>query len=258
MGYGKRKRTSRSYRRGRRTLSTRNIFSNRGSRSQAAQIAALRRRINNVYKATKPEVKIYIDDTPDTQKFTNESLSTTHIMGYVTPQKLVSGTGEGQFIGDTYRLKSCVMYGTIEYFNSLGATMHATEPLGGFIRFIYFQLKQQNVQPIYQEILDVASSGVGYELNTVKPLATSVTSQYRILGDYRYRLTPFNSHIQFKHRMPIRWNNSLCRVPSGAVINEVSQNDILVLVVTSGLHWDADLTETIQLNYCSKIAYTDA
>lgn len=258
MAYGRRKRYSRKIRRGRRTLSTRNIYANRGSRSQASQIAALRKRINNVYKATKPETKVWTSNNSTTNTFTNEALANTYILNYVTPQKLSQGVAEGYFVGDAYRLKSCVCYGTIEYFNSLGQTMHNSEPLGGFIRFIYFQLKQQNTQPIYQEILAIASTGTDYELNTVKPLANGVTSQYRILGDYRYRLTPFNSHIQFRHRMPIKWKNSLCRVPTGAVVNEVSQNDILVLIVTSGLHWDTDLTETIQCNWDSKIAYTDA
>ena len=59
MAYGyRRTRGRKSTRRGNRTLSTRRIFNNKSARAQAAQINALKRRINRVYRAAKPEVKV--------------------------------------------------------------------------------------------------------------------------------------------------------------------------------------------------------
>lgn len=260
MAYGKR-RYRRRYRRRGRVLSTRNIYNNKSARSQASQIAALRKRVNTVAKFQRPEIKTY-NPAPTRHIFSNSLLSDVYQLFqlYNMPE---SGTGDDQVIGDTYRLKSVAHYGIIEYFNSKGQMMHDTEPLGGFIRFIYFQQKTVNVAPVIGELITVVQGNIssptadqiGYELNCSRPLTPGVTNQYRILGDYKYKLTPTRSHINFKHRLPIKYKNSLVRRAFHE--REYAQNTVWLVIVTSGLHYDQDLTEKIEVTRSCKIAYTD-
>lgn len=250
--YGKRYR--RTYRRGRRTLTTRNIWANRSSRSQAAQISALRKRISAVSKACTPEVKIWNSDAVSTT-FSNSSLSDVYQLNPLT-QLLSVGPAEGQMIGDQVRLKSVCMYGTLEYYNDSATQYHDTEPAGGFIRFIYFQLKTINLPPVASEILSVSSTGASYEINCEKPLVNGFNNQFRVLGDYKYAVNPTRNHILFKHRLPIKFNNSMYKV--APVGNEVPSNAIYVMIVTAGLHWDTNFKEYITANRQVKVAYTDA
>lgn len=256
------KKFRRRYRRSsRRTLSTRNIYGNRSARSQANQIAALRRRITTVARAQRPEIKVY-NPAPTRMVFSNSILSDVYQMFHLFDMP-TAGTGDNQVIGDAYRLKSVCHYGIIEYFNNKGQMMHNSEPLGGFIRFIYFQQKTVNVAPVIGELITIVQGNitspvadqVQYELNCSRPLTPGVTNQYRILGDYRYSLTPTRSHINFKHRLPIKWRYSLVRRAFHE--KEYAQNTVWCVVVTSGLHFDTDLTEKIEVSRSMKIAYTD-
>lgn len=250
---GKVKRLRRGYRR-RGTLTTRNIYGNRSARSQASQIAALRRRISNVARAQRPEIK-QVFSSNFTDVFTNQALSNVYTLRLMSPE-MSKGTEDNQFIGDAYRMKSFKVFGTLEYFNNKGETMHTSEPAGGFVRFIYFQTKTVNVAPVISELITVSSGGgTAYELNCTRPLVRGVTAQYRVLGDYKYTLTPFTSHRHFVHNLPIKYKSSLIR--QAFLNNEYPQNVIWCVVVTSGLHWDQDYTETIQAHYCAKVAYTD-
>ena len=250
--YGRKYR--RTYRRNRRTLSTRNIWANRSSRSQAAQISALKRRVRAVSRACRPEVKIWNSDAVSTT-FDNSALANNHQLNPVF-RTLDVGTAEGQMIGDQVRIKSVCMYGTLEYYNNSATQYHDSEPAGGFIRFIYFQTKAINVAPVVSEILDVSSSGAGYEINCEKPLINGFSAQFRVLGDYKYAMNPTRNHILFKHRLPIKFKNSLLKIPP--VSQEIAMNSIYVLIVTSGLHWDTNFTESISANRQVKVAYTDA
>lgn len=56
MPYRKRS-YKRRYARRRSALSTRSIYSRRSALAQAGQIAALKKRVNKVYKVCKPEIK---------------------------------------------------------------------------------------------------------------------------------------------------------------------------------------------------------
>lgn len=250
--YGRRYR--RTYRRNKRTLSTRNIWSNRGSRAQAAQISALKRRVSAVSRACRPEIKIWTSDAVSTT-FDNSALANNHILNPVF-RTLDVGTAEGQMIGDQVRIKSVSVYGTLEYYNNSATQYHDSEPAGGFVRFIYFQLKTINVAPVVSEILDVSANGAGYEINVEKPLVSGFSAQYRVLGDYKYALNPTRNHILIKHRLPIKFKNSLLKI--APLSQEVASNSIYVLIVTSGLHWDTNFTESISVNRQVKVAYTDA
>lgn len=250
--YGKRYR--RTYRRGRRALSTRNIWANRGNRAQAAQISALKRRVSAVSRVCRPEVKIWNSQAVSTT-FDNSALANNHILNPLVTD-LAAGVLEGNMIGDQVRMKSVCQYGTLEYYNSSATQFHESEPAGGFIRFIYFQLKSINVAPVVSEILKVDNVGAGYELNVEKPLVNGFSSQYRVLGDYKYALNPTRNHILFKHRLPIKFKNSLLR--KAPLSQEKPVNSIYVLIVTSGLHWDTNFSESITANRQVKVAYTDA
>lgn len=82
------------------TLSTRNIYANRSSRSQAYQIAALKRRINYVSKQCKPEVKVLSSDV------IIDSFSDNTSYGKIKVMPPEQGTGENQRVGNSWNVKN--------------------------------------------------------------------------------------------------------------------------------------------------------
>ena len=98
------KRSNRKY--SRRTLSTRNIYSNRSARSQAYQIAALKRRINYVSRQCKPEIKVLTSD------LVSDSYEDATTYGKIKVMPPAQGTGENERVGNSWNVKS----GTIRLF----------------------------------------------------------------------------------------------------------------------------------------------
>ena len=96
----KRRFYKRRYARKRSTLTTRNIYANRSARSQAYQIAALKRRINYVSRQCKPEVKVLTSDV-----ITDLFTSTTSY-GKVKVLPPAKGTSENQRIGNSWNVKN--------------------------------------------------------------------------------------------------------------------------------------------------------
>lgn len=242
----------RRYRRSR--LSKTRVLTRTSAKSQALQINALNTKVNNMYRKLRPEFKSYYT-SPVQHTFNNTALDNTWLkFNMVTDTLLSNGTSNSSMTGDYAYILPSYLDITLEYYNSLGQMMHDTEPLGGSVRFIILRTKSNmnldNIEP--SEILShFGNSGANYELNTVTPLITGITEKYNILADRTYTLTPYHSHIYTRIKFKcgsFRKNNQSDFAGKGA---------IFCLVVTSGLHYDSNLTETIQLSYSAKIPFRD-
>lgn len=252
MAYAKRvaRRKYRLRRRLNAALSTRRIFSNRGARSQAVQINALRKRINHVYRMTKPETKIKLSDNKISQ-FSSSSLSS--VWAYMSMPVINNGNTDQDRLGNLINMKTLTYFLSGEYFNNSPSGYHDTESSGAQVRFVVLQYKDAtsttNV-PQLSEILDGGSTtGAGYTLLAVRPLTTNITQKMKVLYDKSWPVTLEKN--QFFRRVTV--HPGKIRYESDG-----SCNYVRAFMIVTGLHADTDFTEHVHAAWQCKAAYTDA
>ena len=178
-------RRGRSYRRGR--LSIRSIYLNRSARAQASQIAALRNRINKVYKACKPERKVAIG-SPASFDLNSGISGSSHLS--LASLDIHQGDNDQTRIGNLVWRKD-TYYLTFEYYNDSSTGYHDTESSGTSLRIICGQWKDQHGQSAVPVLTDLISnystSGSGMSISTIAPLVDGTTSYFRIAKDYKFK-----------------------------------------------------------------------
>ena len=250
MPYVRRRRNYRRSRYGRRrVLSTRNIYTKRSSLAQATQIAALRRRVNKVYKSCKPEMKTALA-TNDIFSFSSNTGS--YVFKWVHPPTINIGAGDHDRVGNKIRCREMYAF-TAEYYNNSSTGYHDSESSGVQIRVIMIQHKTQANQvdaPDPSNILaNWGTSGTNYSAAAVTPFVDNVTEKYKIIKEKRYFLTSARNQMQIKISSP--WYT--CRFADNGYSNHCQ-----VLIVVCGLHWDTNFTEWVQMARIAKVFYTDA
>lgn len=196
----RRYRRGKKYFRRRRTLSTRNIYNKRSSKSQAIQIHALNKKVNAIARRNRPDTHLAVSD-PVSRQFTNESLATVS-------QSYSSGLlPTGQYC----RLLDFTISGTFEYGDNKEAYPGVEVPRAGSIRLVIWQSlasKEASAVQKISSLIDVSGTGAGYELNTMRPFKEGVTAYVKILYDRTYTVSdqypvrPFRVHI--KNLLPMR------------------------------------------------------
>lgn len=232
----------RKYRR--RTLSTRNIYNKRSSKSQANQIYSLNKKVNAIARANRPDTHILIND-PVTQEFTNSSLATVHksYSSGLTPT------------GNYARLLTFKISGTFEYGDNKESFPGIEVPRAGTIRLVIWQSlasKSSGTVQSIENLIDVSNTGAGYELNTMRPFKEGVTAYVKILYNKVYSVSAEKPIRPFKVRinklMPMRLETG----------DSKPRGEIYFGFVTSGLHWaSASYSEHITCNFITKLAYND-
>lgn len=228
----------------RRTLSTRNIYNKRSSKSQANQIYSLNKKVNAIARANRPDTHI-LTSNPVSQEFTNSSLATIHksFSSGLTPT------------GNYCRLLDFKISGTFEYGDNKESFPGIEVPRAGTIRLVIWQSlssKASSTVQSMENLIEISNSGSSYELNTMRPFKDGVTGYVKILYDRTYNVSnqypvrPFKVHI--KNLMPMRLETG----------DNKPRGEIYYGFVTSGLHWvNTSYNEHITCNFITKIAYND-
>lgn len=249
MAYGK-YRGRRNYRRNRRTLSNRSVYSKTSARSQARQIALLRNRVNSVYKATRPEMKVLngsiIYKTLDSQTLFNTYWT-------IGGPNLELGSGDNQRVGDKINVRNVQFTFTAEYYNNSATGYHNSESAGTTMRIIVGQYKTPrayDVVPLISAVLSQSSNTPPiYTHQAVVPLKNGITEDYYILKDMKFAMTSSNNQRLIKFNVKprnIRWDAN------------GNYNNFWVMVISAGLHFDTDFSEFVQMTANLKMVYTDA
>ncbi|QIR82206.1 capsid protein [Chicken virus mg6_2056] len=257
MAYGKRYTKRRSYRRRRGHLSNRYIYGKKSASSQAKQIAALRNKVSALARANRPETRIqYAEFSKD---FNNSALSNNSwgTFAYVPKDKI-----DGNFI----RYKTIKLSGILEYSDTFATNVSIDHQRTCSVRIVVYQMKQSssNTTPLLENLIDVGSSGVSYELNSIKPFKTGTGQIVKILSNRVITL----SNIQNIKRFNITINKGMLN-QTFQMEGEVDQGDndaltfpyprgtIGIGFVCAGLHWDSSYTQQVNMNCFLKLAYTD-
>lgn len=253
--YGKRYSKRRSSRRS--VLNTTRVLTRKSATSQAKQILALRRKVNRVYRATKPEIKL-LQSTPLSSTFSNSPiLSNTFYTVYLKP---LQGTTDGQRVGDRIKILSGTLYLSLEYqivtnANSEEPSFHLGEASGCQVRVIFLQPKQClqeidvfNIDP--SKILEYGGgTGNSYSMRTVSPFAQNITERFTVLADRKFIVSVNRPIVEGRIKMPGRTarftDDNLSTMP-------------FCMIITSGLHSDANFSDQVIASYAVKYPFTDA
>lgn len=246
-------RRNRYYRRNRRyvrrPLTTRNIYMNRSARSQATQIAALRKRVNRVYRACKPELKTTTSN-PFEQLFSNGATAIS-AKSFVCPD-IDKGSNANQRIGDKiYRRDSFKL--TLGYTNNSSSGLHNNEVSGSFVRLIagiWKEPKNAGSTPISTDIIkDYSQSGLGYRVSVVQPLQNEITTAHQIFYDKVIKLDLNQPLKLVKVQSPwynARWDSD------GNVVHA------WLWVFVNELDYDTTFEERVELTGLCKTVFKDA
>jgi hypothetical protein len=274
MAYGKRYRSYRKGRRGTRTLTTRRIFNNKSAKAQASQIYALKRRINRVYRATKPEVKVV--ETLRTERMLLPNMDENVVaFDFVRPS---IGTADDQRVGSMIHMVQPTLFISAKYDSptrSNPAPIYNQQLLrsGAAMRIIAIQSKfALNIPPTINEILhsNISTSfqGVDNIANLRIPFEIGISTRFAIIYDkvkfFSFNKPILSQRINFKPKIKnLKWNPE-----SGGGSDETyvyPVGTIFVYLVQGGLESNnldlnaegVDFTR-ITFSYSQKLAYTDA
>lgn len=248
MGYyGNRKyRGRRNYR-----LSDRRIYGRTSAKSQAAQIAALRNRVNRVYNVCKPETKTIVTSATELS-YTSSSLS-SYWHGYAMTYPDL-GTGDKDRIGNMIRVLNGVLYLSCEYFNNSTTGYHDSESSGAQVRVIIGQFNATHAHGTTPNIDNVfefpSNTGANYTQLALSPLREGITNSNRILKDIRFTMTSDRNQKMLK--IPYNPPNPFVFDDNGTF------PAVWAMIVVTGLHYDSDFTETVKITTSDKLVFTDA
>lgn len=233
----------------RKTTGARNVFLNRSAKSQAKQIYALSKRINSVYRATKPEVKIF-DGANSTYTFSSNDLTNTYKITYFNGPPI--GVSDGECIGNKIRCISLDLYFTGEYYNNSNTGYHDSESAGTPFRIIVLQRKKSanNTDLTLRDILSTyGGSGADYTMQAICPLVRGITDNFKVLLDKKIIFTSSKNQAIRHYKMKpnnIKWDN------------DGISNGFITCLISAGLHYDTNFKEYVDGTVKEKLVYTDA
>lgn len=239
---------SRNYRK--RVLGNRNIYANRSSRNQAVQIAALRNRVNRVYKVCKPETKVVFDSDVD-KDFSNSAFSSTWVSW--NPAVITSGPADNQRIGDkVYRRDIYKLVLTYSNDADDKGGLHNNESSCALCRVVCGMWKEPKGQyslPTPDSIINNwGTSASHYNVNCIQPLINGVTTEHKIFYDKTFKVT-LNDPIQL-----VSVKTPFYQSRYDALGNHVHS---WLMVITGDLDWDSEFTETLECHGIRKTVFKD-
>lgn len=200
--YASRARTARGRRYKKRTFSRYNTYKYRSSKAQAYQIYKLNKKVNHVYKMTKPEIQIYTDDdnnggTPHL----DVNLTTSDNQGYSAGIAPIITRQNNCFTGHYCRIKDVSITGALEF---VGNPVSGPQTQTCGLRLIFFRLRSDMTSsPTRVDILRITNNKpTNYYLNC--PLNDGFATRYKLVRDFRTVLTPTSGptksfRIRFKY-----------------------------------------------------------
>lgn len=222
---------------------------NKSSRAQAVQIAALKRRVNKVYRACKPEIKTVVGD-PEEQLFSNGATAVS-AKSYSVPN-ITQGSGSNNRIGD--KVLRCDSFKiSLGYTNNASGGLHSNEVSGAYVRLvagIWKEPKNSGSTPTSTSVIrDYSQSGLGYRVSCLQPLQDEITAEHRIFYDKVIKVDLNNPLQLVKIRSPwytARWDSN------GFVVHT------WLWVFVNELDYDATFEERVEFMCVPKTVFTDA
>lgn len=254
MPYARRSRR-RARRSRRRTLSNRSVYGSKSARAQANQIAALRNRINRIARDNRPEVKVTYGEYGNI--FNNSSTSATSWGTFIYVPK-------NKIDGNMIQYKTFRLCGNFEYSDTFATNVAIDHQRTCTMRIVVYQLRSASSQsPSAEDILDVTTSGIGYELNAYKPFKSGAGRVVKILSNRVITLSDqqpikrFDIKLRSRGLIPQTYLMGAETDMDGLVSLPTPRGAFGIQIVASGLHWDSSFSQQVKCNFFVKLAFTD-
>lgn len=189
--YTRRSYRTRRYRKKSSTFSKYNTYRKRSSKAQAYQIYRLNKKVNYVYRMSKPEVQIYQSDvSPIYTEVTTDTLN-----GRTFALHRVVDHGLDIFNGRLARLKNLFLTGSFKF---TGNPRETSQEAVGCLRLVFFRATQ--VYWGLPAVVDVLPSNVTNYTNEYFmkcPLSQGFSARFKLVADYKFYLFPKKSSTKF-------------------------------------------------------------
>lgn len=269
MAYGKKKGYKRPYRKSRK-LSNYNIATKTSARAQSKQIYALKKRVNQIYRLTKPETQIQTRSsvsplsltgvTAGGYSFVQDSSSNTSYnvvpsVFWATAPSSTGGTSEP--VNNWVRSYSFTLYGNWQY-NTVDS---ANTPLT--LRIVILQTKKTRSDSITaDDVFTNSDSTAGPRFSAVYgPLQDGITATGRVLSDKRYNLNFQRPNVSIKTALRYLYNfrRDTAAATSSGGSEGVPAGSINVFYALYGIGPSGATTtlSTSTLNLMYKLAWSD-
>lgn len=253
--YGKRSYKKRYYKR-KRTFSRYNTYRHRSSKAQAYQIYKLNKKVNHVYKMTKPELQIYTDDINNSgTPHIDIDLTTSDTNGYKSACLPIINRGNGCFNGHYARIKDVTITASLEY---MGNPLEGAQTQTCGLRLIFFRTRADMVEnPNRTDILKILNDKPNnYYLNC--PLEQGFSTRYKLVKDFRTVLTPQSSPAK-SYKIHFKYPYSLLAKTSLDVSSQSRCKNSLwcVYYICRAGTYAGSSVDTFQFSGYLKFAYTD-
>lgn len=241
----------RVYRKNKKTLSTKNIYSRRSAKAQANQINALKKRITSINRRLRPEIHTHMLSQVWNKTLSSALAADSYWSGFY--QWPTRGTGEAGFIGNKFNMLNMYVYFNFEYYNNSQTGYHNSESSGTPIRIIVLKTKQMESlsnQPTLNDLLVYSSAtGNDYTMRALSPYKDGTADRFRIMYDRTFYMTTDK-------------NQKLVKVSLGRSRIEFDPDastgiQYYYYVAPAGLHYDSNFQEFVNMTISAKIAYTD-
>lgn len=262
----------RSYRKhyGKRKLSNYNIAMKTSAKAQSRQIYALKKRINYVYRLTKPEIQIQqrvatditltalaqaVMGFPLVGTSTSNAIIYPSVLDANTASQNNAASGDTAAIGPNRfaRARSIVFYGNWQY----GTVAEANTPLT--LRIVIIQTKTTRDQLIgADDVFTAGNSGSNYFAAVYGPLQSGLARTCKVLSDKRYQLNYQRPNVSIQTRL--RYLSNFYRDRSTNQAGDSSSDYIPkgAIQVLYALYSPAATLSSSTLSFMYKLAYTDS
>lgn len=251
----------------RRRLTKASIYANKSARAQSRQIARLNSKVNYLTRQNRPEILTLWRTFSRT--FTNASLASNYETGWYVHPWTNNFTGRSfndDLQGNYCRIKGFSWDGIVEYSddwsNSNASQNHQRS---ASYRVVILQDKDVSAQysdsDLFSLIFNVGSGLVSDDTNTTQPLKTGIKSMFKVLFSRAYTISNERPVHHHKISIPLKKLMSFSSVMNAnGTTSSTSQGykgNIRVVILTGGLHSDADFNSQIVVSSTLKIAFTD-
>lgn len=245
MAYGRSYRYRKNYKRRGYRFSRFNLYRKRSSKAQSAQIYRINKKVNKLKRDISPDISRVEGD--EHYYFTNSTGAS------VTKLFRLSNPVIGKFDANTNKIafRGGKLYGQLRYADTSEQTTSSDHYHSASIRFIIFQLKaERNTWNISAyDLINYSNLGTDYNLNCVRPLKEGVGAFVKIVHDRVFNITDDREVLNFKFKLPATTFKRLANT------NNVMANEYGLLVVTSGMKWDRDYSQSLTVDHGTALYY---
>lgn len=210
-----------------------------------------------INRSLRPDIKVLYTN-PQIHEFSNSAISDTYIYGWFG--QVANGNTQANRVGDKIFVKNFNYRANVVYYNDFELG-NPNDTASASIRFLFLQCRTPNQFNVSNNAITnflTFFSGTGdnpaYQILALSPLRNNITESYAVLLDKRYVVTDNKPHLLIDLNVPLKWKTLRYQ---GASTDNYPNHGIMLIILVSGLKWQASLSENVRITDTSKLVFTE-